>query len=271
MRVTDWEEIRTKEWHFTWRHDKKGESHPGWMPDALARALNDYVDATAAVRAALGTDLVFLAATRGWRWCAAEPDHVEDMLARFVRTHGLKRGGKDLPLTPAVTRRTFSTDAIRNGLSLPLLSLMLGHARFATTRIYVKIDRAHHPKAVRKSLDAYARRTLPLWNAPGKLSAMPAKERDALLRGRVRLDQEVGLCAAGACVMTADGVPIPCTLCRHLATDSEYMPAWRAQITTREERAAAWDEQGLSLPAANERSIAQQEKTHFERLFGEPA
>ena len=62
-------------------------------------------------------------------------DYILKMSKRMARRAGIPEGR----VHPHILRHTFATDALRMGVSVPQLQVLLGHARPATTMIYTHV------------------------------------------------------------------------------------------------------------------------------------
>jgi len=159
----------------------------------IAQQLQCYVDRTAAVRAKLQTERVFLNGNNNGFWEEMAVGNCNRRLEEFVRRHRLERNETPIHLGSTLFRRTLATRALYEGLNLEALRLQLGHSTLATTLIYTQFDLFEHPAQVRGPLDTYGRQTLTTWHAPLLLHELSSDERVALLSVRVQRDQAVGI------------------------------------------------------------------------------
>ncbi len=235
LEVDDWTEIRAGLFALAWRHPKKSEEHLAVLPATIGQQLQCYVDHTAAVRAKLQTKRLFLNGNNNGLWEEMAVGSCNRRLEEFVCRHLLERNGAPLHLGSTLFRRTLATRALYEGLSLEALRLQLGHSTLATTLIYTQFDLFEHPAQVRGPLDTYGRQTLTTWHAPLLLQELSSEERVTILSVRVQRDQAVGLCRHDHCIKAEYGSPPPCSLCEHLVTGSEFLPAWQAEQRQREQ------------------------------------
>ncbi len=235
LEVDDWAEIRAGLFALAWRHPKKSEEHLAVLPATIGQQLQYYVARTAAVRAKLQTKRLILNGDNNGLWEEMAVGSCNRRLEEFVRRHRLERSGMPIHLGSTLFRRTLATRALYEGLSLEALRLQLGHSTLATTLLYTRFDLFEHPAQVRGSLDTYGRQTLTTWHAPLLLQELPSDERIALLSVKVQRDQAVGLCRHDHCIKAEYGSSPPCSLCEHLVTGPEFLPAWQAEHRQREQ------------------------------------
>jgi integrase len=236
VRLEDLYEIGPATYALAWSHGKKRESRVAVVPASVAFLLRDYATATADVRAAVGTDRLFLQAGRGGTWAVARTG-LSNRISLFIRSvcPTLEMDASSIQ----VLRRTFATRALAEGRSIYAVAAQLGHEALATTLRYTKWDRAEHAVEVRDALDRFGRVVLDRWSRPRLTDDLSADERIALEADRDAVDCEVGLCAAGACVMVlAPQGPPPCQACAHLVVDESFFPAWDRDIDRRRLRIA---------------------------------
>jgi hypothetical protein len=230
-----WVEIRAGLFFLRWQHSKKGEAHLAVLPAAIGQHLQLYVNRTQTVRAALGTKCVFLNGNNSGFWEEISARGFALRLRMFVRRHQLQRNGAPLELGSTLLRRTLATRALYEGQSIEAIRSQFGHTTIATTLLYTKFDLFEHPSQVRAPLDAYGRQALTTWHAPLLLQELSSEERSALLATRTQREQDVGLCRHDQCVKAEYGSPPPCSLCEHLVTGPEFLPAWEAEHRQREQ------------------------------------
>jgi integrase len=235
LEVGDWMELRPGIFGVIWRHWKKGEEHLAVLSRIVAELLQQYVDATAALRSALQTKRVFLNGNTQGLWEPMRPAAFEKRLDEFTSRHQIVHNGMPLHLGSTLFRRTFTTRALYEGRSLEALRSQLGHTTIMSTLLYSKLDLFEHPSEVRAPLDVYGRQVLSLWQAPQLLSELESAERAKLLKNSEARHQEVGLCRHDHCVYLAQGSPPPCSLCEHLVTGRTFLPAWYEEQTKREQ------------------------------------
>ncbi len=259
LQIHDWIQIRTGLFALVWRHGKKHEENLAVLPAEVAFHLDLYVRRTASVRAALGTELVFLNGSSR-NWCEMLDRAFTYRLNEIAARYHLKRNGTPIQLGSTIFRRTFTTHALAEGRSLWALRAQLGHAGIRTTYKYAKIDRYEQPDQLRGPLDIYARQSLTLWHTPHLLDNLAPAERSRLLGTKIFRQQNVGLCRFDSCMKAERGSPPPCSLCEHLVTSFEFLPAWEAEQ-------AQW-EQELELLAATPQSemIFAQKRCQFEQF-----
>jgi len=89
---------------------------------------------------------------------------------------------------------------------------------------------------------------------------LSAAERSHLVGTKGFRQQDVRLCRHDYCVKAEQGSPPPCSLCEHLVTSFEFLPAWEAEESQ-------W-EQELELLAATPQSelVFAQKKCQFEQF-----
>jgi integrase len=263
MRVGDWAEVHKGLCALLWRHGKKREEKLGVLPTSLARLLELYVARTQTVRDLLKTDRVFLVSDNHDFWRATDGQYgIHYRLYLFVEQHGLKRGGKHIGLHCTMLRRTFTTRELYRGRSIWALCLQLGHARIQSTRRYGRFDRFEHPRQVQGALDRYGKKSLTLWRRPVMLVELPPEERAELLAHCRERDQEVGLCRGSRCLKLEQGGALPpCSLCEHLVTGIEFLPAWEAEKQVRERKMEALKSSAESEP------LLQQEKLEYRQFM----
>jgi hypothetical protein len=235
LKVGDWEEIRAGLFALIWRHGKKREEKVAILVTSVALLLNQYVERTAAVRKALGTENVFLYSNKSSYWSATlKAGYLREcILSTFVRRHGLQRGGIPLTLNGMILRRTYVTRELYLGRSIWALQLQLGHESVRTTRLYGQFDQFEHPAEVGGALDEYGRQSLALWHHPLMLAELDQDERDRLLGVKEERHQDVGLCHFDCCQKILTGTPPPCSLCEHLVTGPEFLGAWEIEEKSR--------------------------------------
>ena len=271
MRVGDWAEVHKGLYALIWRHGKKREEKLGILPTSLARLLDLYVGRTQKVRDLLKTDRVFLMSDNYCFWCATNARYdIRYRLYLFVKQHGLNRDGKPVRLHCTMLRRTFTTRELYRGRSVWALQLQLGHESIVSTRRYGQFDRFEHPGQVMRPLDRYAKRSLTLWRQPVMLGDLPPEERARLLDHSREQDQEVGLCRGHRCLKLNQGGALPpCSLCEHLATGIEFLPAWEAEKRMRERKLEALRASGKADPLlGQEESEYRQFMTNFALVGG---
>jgi integrase len=235
MKVGDWVRIQPGWRALRWRHGKKREEKVLVLPEALAELLDLYVQLTQPLRSRLGTDALFFTVNGKGFWRAARPDScLFFSFRKFVKRHGLVRGMQSLPLSPQILRRTYVTRELYEGRSIWALRLQLGQESIETTADYAKLDRFEHPALTGPALDDYARKSLRLWRAPVQLTELTADERARLLSNKTERDQGVGLCRHDRCKKIDEGSLPPCSLCEHLVTGPEFLPAWEDELSKRE-------------------------------------
>ena len=235
LEVEDWVEIRAGLFVLAWHHSKKSEAHLAVLPAAIGQQLQLYVSRTEVVRTALKAKRVFLNGTNSGLWEHATTRGFARRLQAFVRHHDLRRQSAPLQLGSTIFRRTLATRALYEGLSIEALRSQFGHTTIATTLMYTRFDLFEHPSQVRAPLDVYGRQALTTWYAPLLLQELSSEERRALLSQRTQQEQDVGLCRHDHCVKAEDGSPPPCSLCEHLITGPEFLPAWQAEHRRREQ------------------------------------
>ena len=235
IELDDWMQIRHEVFALLWHHGKKREENLVVLPAIIAHHLDLYVARTTEVRMALGTQRVFLHGSKHGSWKAMLPSGFDSILTQFVARHHLEREGALLSLGSTVFRRTFATRAFYEGQSLWALRSQLGHEEIRTTARYIKRDRFEHPGQVRQPLDVYGRQSLTFWHTPQLLEELVPDERARLLNAKVQQDQDVGLCRHDHCTKAEHGSPPPCSLCEHLVTGAEFLPAWEAERVSREQ------------------------------------
>lgn len=263
IRVGDWAEVHKGLCALIWRHGKKREEKLGVLPTSLARLLELYVARTQTVRVLLKTDRVFLISDKYDFWRATNGRYdIRYRLYLFVGQHGLKRGGKPIGLHCTMLRRTFTTRELYRGRSIWALRLQLGHAGIGSTRRYGQFDRFEHPRQVQRALDRYGKKSLTLWRRPVMLVELPPEERAELLAHCRERDQEVGLCRGSRCIKLEQGGALPpCSLCEHLVTGVEFLPAWEAEKQLRERKIEALRASAGSDP------LLQQEKLEYRQFM----
>lgn len=236
LKVGDWEEIRAGLFALIWSHGKKREEKVAILATSVALLLDQYVERTATIRQALGTEKVFLYSNKSSYWSAtlAAGYLTGCILSAFVKRHGLRRGGIPLKLNSQIMRRTYVTRELYMGRSIWALQLQLGHESVQTTRQYGKFDLYEHPAEVGSALDEYGRRSLALWRHPLLLEDLDPAERDRLLGVEEERHQDVGLCRFDCCQKILRAAPPPCSLCEHLVTGPEFLGAWDVEQKGRE-------------------------------------
>lgn len=235
LETHDWIQIRAGLFALVWRHGKKREESLAILPAEVASHLDLYVDRTASARAALGTERVFLNGNLRRCWCEMSNNAYGWRLHEIAERHHLEKNGTPISLGSTILRRTFATHALIEGRSLWALRAQLGHAGIRTTFKYVKVNRFEQPDQLRGPLDTYARQSLTLWYTPVLLDKLAPAERSRLLGTKVFRQQKVGLCRHDRCVKVEQGGPPPCSLCEHLVTSFEFLPAWEAEQVQREQ------------------------------------
>lgn len=241
MKLGDWIKIRPGWRILAWRHGKKREEKALVLPDALGELLDQYVKLTSTVREALRSDYVFLTrdAQNTWR-IAGTGLYLKKIFRDFVKRHALRCGeGLPLNITCRILRRTYTTRELYEGRSIWALRLQLGHKHISSTVKYGKLDLYEHPALVGPALDNFGRKSLTLWHAPIHLESLSGEERVRLLNTRMERDQEVGLCRHDDCLKIAEGGLPPCSLCEHLVTGPEFLPAWERERLNRESEISA--------------------------------
>ncbi len=235
LTIHDWIQIRPGLFAVVWRHGKKREEKLAVLPPAIASHLDVYVQRTASLRAAIGTERLFL---NGWMrrsWGVMSEDACTHHLNDLAKRHHLGRDDAPLRLGSTILRRTFTTRALAEGQSIWAISSQLGHSRILTTFLYSKHDRFTHPSQVSGPLDTYGRQSLSLWSTPLLLDDLDATERARLLEVQDQRQQDTGLCRHDHCVKATTGGPPPCSLCEHLVTGIEFLDAWEHEQAEREE------------------------------------
>jgi integrase len=236
LEIQDWMQIRHELFALVWRHGKKREEKLTVLPAVVAQHLDLYVERTLEVRAALGTQRVFLAGNNSGFWKVLDVQGFDDLLRQFSKRHHIEQDGVLSRLGSTLFRRTFATRAFYEGQNIWVLRSLLGHAQISTTARYMKRDRFEHPDQVRQPLEVYGRQSLTLWSAPLLLEDLGKDERMRILSVRIQRDQDVGLCRYDHCAKATPGGSLPpCSLCEHLVTGREFLPAWEAEHARREQ------------------------------------
>jgi hypothetical protein len=212
-----------------WRHTKKAdpEERLAIVPASLAALLREYDAALAPLRAAIGTDRLFVRPGQSGHWAPAAE------LTGAIRSFVARRIPTFAGLSISMLRRTFATRALAEGRSLAAIAAQLGHAEIRTTLNYTRFEQTVHAVETRAALDRYGRVVLERWKVPALLAEIEPSERGDLERDANRRDCGVGLCRPGACVMLAEAAPPPCLACAHLATGPDFFPAWDHEIEGR--------------------------------------
>lgn len=264
LKVGDWEELRPGLFALIWSHSKKREEKVAILVTSVALLLDQYVERTATIRQALGTEKVFLYSNKSSYWSATLVAGYmrECVFASFVKRHAFRRGGIPLNLNSQMLRRTYVTRELYMGRSIWALQLQLGHETVRTTRQYGKFDRFEHPAEVGGALDEYGRRSLSLWRHPLLLADLDPAERDRLLGVEKERHQDVGLCRFDCCQKILSGAPPPCSLCEHLVTGPEFLRAWDVEQKGRE----CEIERLRSTPGAGH--LLTQKKSQYEMFCG---
>jgi hypothetical protein len=212
------------------------------------------------IRHALGTTATFLGGDTQGLWVVVQAATFDKRLSDFLDRHHLQREGVPLALNCTILRRTFTTRSLYEGRSIHALRLQLGHVYLDSTRRYGKFDRFEHPSHVHNALDEYGRKALTLWQKPLLLKDLPPAERLSILGAKADHQQDVGLCRYQACVKAEQGSPPPCSLCEHLVTGPEFLPAWREEYQQREQELHLLAEEPESM------MLLAQMKGQFERF-----
>jgi integrase len=236
IKLGDWMEVRKNLFALAWRHGRVAKEHLAILPAAIVGQIEVYVERTASVRKALGTDHVFLLGDHKGNWIPPTAESLSRHLSKFAWRHAIKRGGVVIKLTAQMLRRTYTTRELYEGRSLWALRLQLGHASIHTTTGYVKNDRYEHPAHVRASLDEYGRKALTLWHDPIILGDLEPAEREKLLGHFEARCQGTGLCRHETCQKASQGTIPPCSLCEHLVTDANFLNEWEAEDRRWQER-----------------------------------
>jgi integrase len=257
MRIGDWAEVHKGIFALIWRHGKKREEKLAILSTSLAILLDLYVERTQVVRGLLKTDRVFMMNDRFHSWCITHSSYdIRNRLYEFVKRHRLQQGGVKLRLHCTMLRRTFTTRELYRGRSIWALRLQLGHAGIASTLRYTQFDRFEHPRFVCGALDKYGKKSLTLWHHPVLLVELSADERKELLAHCRERDQEVGLCRGRRCLKLEQGGALPpCSLCEHLVTGANYLPAWEAEKNSREQEIEALKASGRGDPKLPQKKL----------------
>lgn len=261
LRVDELAEIGHDTFSVIWRHGKKAEERLAIVPAPLARLLGDYERSLRPVRAALGSDRLFLARSAEGHW--GELRTVGIALRSFTR--------RRLPgfesMSIALLRRTFATRSLAEGRSLAAIAAQLGHQHMATTVRYAQFERAEHAVETRTALDRYGRVVLERWNAPMLMSELEAAKQAEVRSEAQRRDCAVGICSENRCMMLDSGGAPPCLACRHLVTEPAFFPAWEIELAMRRARI-----ERLSAPGSDLLTVAASEAAQLaeiERIYAD--
>ena len=85
------------------------------------------------------------------------------------------------------------------------------------------------------ALDEYGRVALTLWRKPIILEDLDPEEREKHVGFKNSRHQDIGQCSHDHCLKIKEGSLPPCSLCEHLMTGLEFLPAWDDEYLRRKQ------------------------------------